>query len=109
MKTDPTKMDKYYIECECGTDEHLLVFHYDEEYNEIYTSVQMSPFFGVFKRIWKAIKYVFGYKCKYGHWDCTMLKSEDYSKLRDLFHKAAMQATYDRLKREQEKKLNDEV
>jgi hypothetical protein len=28
-----------------------------------------------------AIKYVFGYECKYGHWDCTSLSKEQIENL----------------------------
>ena len=33
------------------------------------------------KRIWNAIKYVFGYKCRYGHFDEFILQRADVTRL----------------------------
>ena len=77
-----------YFECKCDSSEHTLRFVYDDEDDEIYTQVFLhAPSF--FQRVWQAIKYVFGYKCKYGHWDCTLLKKEDIPKLIALLERNA--------------------
>jgi hypothetical protein len=47
---------------------------YDPEDNELYTSVFLNQYQNVFKRVWIALKYVFGYRCKYGHWDCFIMR-----------------------------------
>ena len=78
----------YYFECECGSPEHTLQFSLDEELGEIHTSVFLNNYRSVFVRIWVAVKYVFGYKCRYGHWDCWIMKKSDSSQLRMLLDEA---------------------
>ena len=70
--------------CACHSDEHTLKFGYDPEDNELYTSVFLNHYQNVFKRVWIALKYVFGYKCKYGHWDCFIMRAEDGERLKSL-------------------------
>jgi hypothetical protein len=46
--------------------------------------VYLNQYSNVFKRVWIAIKYVFGYRSKYGHWDCFIMQSGDGQRLRAL-------------------------
>ena len=79
-----------YFECACRSDEHTIKFQLldvgtdDRPIYEVYTSVFLNRYGNIFKRIWVAIKYVFGYKCKYGHWDCWLLHDDDLDRLLDL-------------------------
>lgn len=73
-----------FFECVCGMDEHTLRFKldaYDPEDVELYTSVFLNQYRSFFGRLWIAIKYLFGYKCRHGHWDCTIIKLEDADRL----------------------------
>jgi len=76
--------DSYFFECKCGSDEHTLRFVLDKEDREIYTSIFLNNYMNIFKRIFVAIKYIFGYKCKYGHWDCWIMRDEDIQRLSDM-------------------------
>ena len=67
--------------CDCHSDEHQLVFRYDDAENEIYTSVYLNQYRNIFERILTAVKYVFGYKSKYGDWDCFILKESEADRL----------------------------
>lgn len=74
----------HFIECDCGSDEHTLRFTIDAEEQVIYTSVflnQWRPWYG---RVWIALKYVFGYECKYGHWDCTSMSRAQVDQLKQV-------------------------
>ncbi len=73
-----------FFECACHSDEHTLKFSYDPDENELFTSVYLNQYRHIWKRIWGAIKYVFGYPSKYGHWDCFLLRTEDAARLRSL-------------------------
>jgi len=73
-----------YFECACFSDEHTLKFTYDPEVNELYTSVYLHQYGNLFRRLWVALKYVLGYRSKYGHWDCFLLRPEDAGRLRAL-------------------------
>lgn len=72
----------HYLECACSSDEHTLRFTLDKEDGEIYTSVYLNRYLPWYKRAWHALRYVFGYHCKYGHWDCTVINREGAAKLR---------------------------
>lgn len=82
------KDDKEYFECACHSPEHTLNFFLDEdpEFPAIYGSVFLSevPFH---RRVWAAVKYIFGYKCRYGHFDEFILKHEDCDRFISLFRK----------------------
>jgi len=80
-------MKSEYFECECLGDEHTLRFIYDEQDNDLYATIFLNQYRSIWKRLWVAIKYAFGYKCKYGHWDIWTLKREDCKRLRKLILK----------------------
>jgi len=73
-----------YYECSCFSSEHTLKFIIDPDEKELYTEIYLQQPSGFFKRIWKAIKYVFGYKCRYGHFDCFLFKDQDIADLQKL-------------------------
>ena len=72
-----------FFECHCFAEEHTIKFSYEEEYNELYLSVFLNQYRPWWHRIWVATKYVFGYKCRYGHWDTWSLNVDDADRLRD--------------------------
>ena len=79
-----------FFECVCKTDEHTIKFKldvYDPNDIELYISIFLNQYRGFFHRLLIAIKYLFGYKCKYGHWDCTILRPEDTGRLIALLQK----------------------
>ena len=68
--------------CECKSLEHQLVFTKDED--NVYRYVHLVPESSIFKRIWYAIKYIFGYRCQYGHFDEFIFNKDDCSKLKEI-------------------------
>lgn len=79
-------MKTEYLECNCHSPEHTLVFHtYDDE-PMIYMHVFLKPD-PFFKRIWNSIKYIFGYKCKYGHFDEFIMNPDDADKLIEILQR----------------------
>jgi hypothetical protein len=85
MELEP--LEPQYFDCACYSSEHTLKFTWDDEDNEIYTEVFLRQYRNFFKRIWIAIKYIFGYKCRYGHWDCFVLQNKDAQRLKCLLDK----------------------
>jgi hypothetical protein len=77
-----------FFECACYSDEHTLKFTYDAEDNELYTSVHLNHDRNVFQRILVAVKYVLGYRSRYGHWDCFIMRPEDGERFRELIEKS---------------------
>lgn len=61
-------MNRETLICECGSLEHQFSFYRDED-NRLICSVHLADYQNIFKRIITAIKYIFGYKCRYGNFD----------------------------------------
>jgi hypothetical protein len=82
------KRDTEYLECCCTSAEHLLRFTFWKgECPEIYIDVQLNRFHGFWKRLWRGIRYIFGYECRYGHWDETVLLGDQVRQLRAMCDK----------------------
>jgi hypothetical protein len=68
---------KQHIECECGQKQHLINLTLDADPGQppfLDIHIQMNHYLGFFKRVWVAIKYIFGStSCKNLHWDCIVL------------------------------------
>ncbi len=74
----------YYFQCDCMSQEHTFGIEFDAEDKEAVIHVQLCQYRSFFKRLVVGIKYVFGYKSKYGHWDTTMLDEEKFMDLYNL-------------------------
>jgi hypothetical protein len=70
--------------CACNDVEHQIIMRYNADWNEVYASIHLVPEYNIFKRIWKAIKYIFGYKCRYGNFEEFVFKAEDADKLQNI-------------------------
>lgn len=81
------KMIKY-IECNCSCHEHSMRFVWFDEPDEkeMYMSVFLNQA-GFWRRLWLGIKYIFGFKCKYGHFDEVLLTYPEIKQLYDLCEK----------------------
>jgi len=78
-------MEKEYVECSCSCESHVLRFIWDPDPENpmIYASMFLNSF-SFFKRLWLAIRYVFGFKSEYGHFDEIMIQHHQLKKLRDM-------------------------
>jgi len=77
-----SKMEKQYFECSCHSPEHTLSFTFDND--ESFPAIYGCVFLGErpwYKRLWAATKYVFGHKCKYGHFDEFIFDPEDCDRM----------------------------
>ncbi len=77
---------KEIIVCECFSTEHQVAITYiqadnKDEADEMCFEVHLTPGKGFFKRIIGAIKYVFGYRSRYGDWDEFIFNPKDCEKL----------------------------
>lgn len=69
--------------CACSSDEHQIIFHKDEDEKMVYCTIHLVtlPFW---QRLIHGIKYIFGYKCKYGNFEEFILDSRHTDKLKEL-------------------------
>lgn len=77
----------HFFECRCGSSEHTLRFVLDKDPEDpgIHTEIYLNQWQSWWKRAWIGMKYMLGYSCRYGHWDCWIeLSDEDAKRLRDM-------------------------
>lgn len=76
----------HFFECACEADEHILRFTLDKDPEDpgIYTSIFLDSPYTWWRRVWIGIKYIFGYKCQYGHFGNWELRDEDVTRLRSM-------------------------
>lgn len=81
-----------YLECECSADEHMIRLTYfpktvnsdgTEELSELYINYFLAAP-GFFQRLKNGIKYIFGYKCRYGHFGSTCFGPETARKFKNV-------------------------
>ena len=74
--------------CECSSFEHQAKFYYwkGENYDIFNVVIHLSGR-GFFHRLWYGIKYIFGFKCRYGAWDEFLMSQKDRQLLRDFLNK----------------------
>jgi hypothetical protein len=67
--------------CDCSSSEHQMLFHFDPDNGSVYCHIHLAkrPFL---KRIKYGLKYIFGYYCRFGHWDEFVFNPEDAPKLK---------------------------
>lgn len=68
--------------CQCGSHEHQLIFRYftEDEDQEVYVTVHLSPG-NWWERLKNGIRYIFGYRSKYGEFDEFIFRREDAERL----------------------------
>lgn len=76
-------MKEAFVSCDCRSPEHLLRFTFDTEEKQIYATIHLADWKTLRKRLWTAVKYVAGYKSKYGHYDEVLISRKEAKALRD--------------------------
>lgn len=78
--------------CHCLSTHHTVQWTFfdglGKEPDELHFSVFLNerPFW---TRLWYGIKYIFGYKCPYGHFDSFILHPAEAKKLQEVLGKVA--------------------
>jgi hypothetical protein len=72
--------------CDCNSNEHQIIIYFDEELGSAYLQIHLTK-----RKFWQrlkaGIKYIFGYKSRFGHWDEFIFKPEHASKLKEIAEK----------------------
>ena len=83
MKKEERKIEELVI-CQCHNAEHQLMFRAEDidETGEkwVFVDFHLCPI-PFWKRLWHGLKYIFGYRCKYGDFDEVVLSKEHADKL----------------------------
>ena len=95
-----------YFECDCGSKEHTFCVTSEQSEDQfppqLYFYFQLIQYRGFIKRLSVALKYIFGYQCRYGHWDTVNLSEDDTNRLIVLLHQHRVRL--EKFSREQIKK-----
>ena len=75
---------KKIVICQCGNPEHQIIINTDE--NESVLQIHLNNL-NLFKRIVLAIKYIFGYKSKYGEFESVIITKENYNPFKEMIKK----------------------
>lgn len=67
--------------CQCYNTEHQLIFSYNKDWEEVFVSVHLIPESNILRRVWNGIKYIFGHRSCYGHFDEFIFKKSDANRL----------------------------
>lgn len=75
---------RYWLTCDCNDVEHQAVFRYwlDDEFPTLTLEVHLVRY-GFFIRLVAGIKYIFGYKSRFGSFDEILVNCRDAKELRD--------------------------
>jgi hypothetical protein len=79
------KDHRLYLECSCHAPEHTIRFSYiaDDDNPELFVDVSLSGRPRWHKRVWNAIKYIFGYRCQYGHFNEFIYDLDEAAQLKE--------------------------
>ena len=72
-----------HLVCTCTSTDHLVevVANDDPQDDDVFwIQVQLHPQ-RWYWRIWIGLKYIFGYRCSYGHWDSAAFDEDEARKL----------------------------
>ena len=77
--------ENLFIPCICGHPEHQLQFSI-LTWNDAPPEMVIQPFLSSLpfhKRVWHGIKYIFGYKSKYGHFGEIQISKESAQEIKE--------------------------
>ena len=79
-------MRERFVRCACNSPEHQVILCYDPgdtDFPEMYLEIHLTTTRSVLRRLWVALKYLFGYRCRYGEWDEVVLDSNKVMDVHD--------------------------
>ena len=71
--------------CGCSSLEHQIIVRYDNDNDTVYCGIHLKRI-GFWKRLIHAVRYVFGYKSKYGDFEEFILKKEHAHQLLNIIN-----------------------
>lgn len=91
-------LEFHHFDCACADYAHSIRFVYDPDDAELHLEVHLNNYLPWYRRIWPAIKHVLGMQVKWGHYDVTLLKEEDYVRLHELMDRSLQKGRELRMK-----------
>jgi len=97
--------DTHHFDCDCSSAQHIFRLTsengWDSDYPpELHISIQLNKYKNLYRRFVIAVRYFFGYECKFGHWDIVTLKEDDLNRLIVLLHQHRIKIEKHKLEKE---------
>ena len=87
------KKSELFVLCDCGNAEHQAILtarvEDDPAWSDVSLECHLTTWKNPLRRIWVAIKYVFGYRSRYGEWDDLLLSPGEARRVGDFLIKFA--------------------
>lgn len=83
---DDTFFDVEHINCECHHPEHAFNLTFDKKDGDLFLTIFLSNG-RWYKRIVPALKFIFGYKSRFGHFDEVQIDPNKRSQLFEIIKK----------------------
>jgi len=83
VTVEKNDIERQIMICQCHSIEHQVIFWFDEEDGDLICEPHLVTHRNFFKRLWRGLRYAFGYKSVYGDWDSIIFEKEDLEKLRE--------------------------
>jgi hypothetical protein len=83
---DTDSPEREVVTCACTSPEHIILLTGYPEYHTVYCNIHLNklPFF---KRVIHAIKYIFGYRCRYGDFEEFLITENNKDKIINFINK----------------------
>lgn len=79
-------MKRDLLICKCENLEHQLIFTYIDDSEKLITVSVLLNNYSFFKRLIFGIKYIFGYRSKFGLYDEFIINPEDKDKFLNIYN-----------------------
>ena len=80
-------MKRHVLICDCGDYEHQVVFSFPDDDREMFCAPHLTTWKNPLRRLWVAIRYVFGYRSQFGAWDELVMTEQGVRELRAFLDK----------------------
>ena len=80
---NPSRNFPILFKCDCSSDEHQIIVDVDPVENMVFCHIHLAK--RLFLKLIKyGLKYIFGYHCRYRHWEVFILNQEDANLIKSL-------------------------
>lgn len=83
QKYDLAEKEPVVLICDCNSSEHQIIVTADKDKGLVFCHIHLASR-GFFRRLINGTKYIFGYSCRFGHWEEFLFKKEHAVKLREI-------------------------
>jgi hypothetical protein len=73
-----------HLDCQCENLRHTVRFTLDPNDGGLYLDTHLTHYDSFWKRLWNALRYLWGADVRDGHFDTTLIRPADHGRIRQL-------------------------